>query len=215
MFNGVVLKKDGIFKNSVQQSLWECPVWREKTPFSDEFNKELLQELYDVAYNFDEKTSKNSLLDYDCPRMQEVVKFKTKVINDVVNQYMAEEQRSIFIPSDAWVNVSGDKERIELHAHPDTSVTCTYYIQTPDDGGDFYYVDSGKIGEHKTQIKKISPQDSEIIFFPSYVLHGVETNKGRYRISLTTDFKYQLTEDSKDKLVLKSYIDSMKRIKDL
>lgn len=215
MINDGVFKKDGIFANSVKESLWECPVWKQKSDFSDEFNKELLKELYEIAYNFTEASGKKSLLEYDCPRIREVIDFKIRVITDVVNQYMPPEQKSIFIPVDTWVNVTNVGERIELHAHPDASVTCSYYIQGPEDGGDFYYVDSGKISEHKTEIKKITPKDGEIVFFPSYVLHGVETNKGKYRISLTTDFKHQLTDDSKDKLVLKSFINSMLRIKNI
>lgn len=205
---------ESIFASSVKPSLWECPVWHQKTPFTEAFDKELLQEFYEIASNF-EADGRESLLDYDRPCMQELIDFKTEVLTEVVNQYMPETQQARFIPTDAWLNVNAAGERIELHAHPDASITCSYYIRAPDRGGNFYYVDTGRVGEHQTEIKRISPQEGEIIFFPAYVLHGVEMNHGRTRVNLTTDFKHKLTENSQDRLVLKSFINSMLRIKDL
>lgn len=206
---------ESIFANSVKQSLWECPVWQHKTHFTDAFNKELLKELYEIAYNFDESFEYESLLDFNRPCLNELINFKTSVIETVINQYLPDTQEVIVAPAKSWVNVNIAGERIELHAHPDTSIACTYYIQAPDDGGDFYYVDTGKVGEHKTEIKKITPKTGDLIFFPSYILHGVEMNKGKTRVNLTTSFTHKLTKNSKDHLMLKSYIDSMKRIKDL
>lgn len=206
---------ESIFTNTVSQSLWECPLWHYKTDFTDAFNKELLKELSEIVDNFDEASDIQSLLECDKPHLQELIDFKTRVITTVVNQYLPETQEVGVVPAKSWVNVNIAGERIELHAHPDTSIACTYYIQAPDVGGDFYYVDTGQVGEHKTEIKKISPNTGDMIFFPSYVLHGVEMNKGRARVNLTTSFTYKLTKNSKDRLTLKSYIDSMKRIKEL
>lgn len=205
---------ESIFASSVKPSLWECPVWHQPTPFSDAFNRDLLQEFYEIAANFNQD-SRRSLLDYKSPCMQELIDYKTQVITQTVNQYMPDTQRARFVVADAWLNVNAAGERIELHAHPDASVTCSYYIQAPDRGGDFYYVDTGRVGEHKAEIRRISPQAGDVIFFPAYVLHGVEMNQGRLRVNLTTDFTHELTEDSQDRLELRSFIDSMLRIKDL
>lgn len=210
-----MVNDNSIFKNTVSQSLWECPMWHYKTGFTDAFNQELMKELSDIAENFDETSDPKSLLECDNPRLQEMIRFKTKVITEVFNQYLPQTQEAMFVPSKSWVNVNIAGERIELHAHPDTSIACTYYIQAPDHGGDFYYVDTGKVGEHRTEIKRITPKTGDLIFFPSYVLHGVEMNKGRARVNLTTSFTHELTDDSKDRFTLKSYIDSMKRIKEL
>lgn len=204
-----------IFTNTVNQSLWECPVWHHETHFDEQFNQELLQELYDIASNFDDSADKKSLLDYNSPRLQELLEFKTTVITSVVNRYLPAVQEAVFTPVKSWVNVNNAGERIELHAHPDASIACTYYIQAADRGGNFYYVDSGRVGEHRTEIRRISPKNGDLIFFPSYVLHGVEMNEGRSRVNLTTSFTHELTENSKDRFMLKSYIDSMLRIKDL
>jgi hypothetical protein len=205
----------GIFSSTVNPSLWECPLWHHKTHFTEEFNKELLTELYEIAVTFDEASDKQSLLDYDRPCLQQLINFKTQVITTAVNQYLPDSQEAVVVPEKSWVNVNIAGERIELHAHPDASIACTYYIQAPDSGGEFYYADTGKVGEHQTKIKKISPKDGDMIFFPAYVLHGVEVNKGRPRVNLTTSFTHKLTEDSKDRYTLKSYINSMLRIKDL
>lgn len=210
-----MIADESIFYSSVKQSMWECPVWHQTTPFTETFNQELLKEFYQVASTFDESLGKESLLDYDLPRTQELIDYKTSVITDTINQFMPGTQQARFVPTDSWCNVNGDGERIELHAHPDASISCSYYIQAPDAGGNFYYVDTGRVGEHQTEIKRISPRNSDLIFFPAYVLHGVEMNRGRLRVNLTTDFKHELTKDSKDRLVLKSFINSMLRIKDL
>jgi hypothetical protein len=77
-----------------------------------------------------------------------------------------------------------------------------------------FYKDSFDTNK-KTICKTISPKNGDIIFFPAYVLHGVEMNHGRLRVNLTTDFKHELTKGSEDRLVLKSFINSMLRIKDL
>ena len=206
---------ESIFSSSVKQSLWECPVWHQTTPFTETFNQALLKELYEVASMFDESSGKESLLDYDLPHVQELIDFKTSVITNTVNQFMPSTQQAMFVPVDTWCNVNSDGERIELHAHPDASISCSYYIQAPDAGGNFYYVDTGRVGVHHTEIKTISPKNGDIIFFPAYVLHGVEMNHGRLRVNLTTDFKHQLTKHSQDRLVLKSFINSMLRIKNL
>jgi hypothetical protein len=204
-----------IFASSVKQSLWECPIWHQTTPFSDAFNRDLLRELYQIASTFDDASGKKSLLDYHSPCITELMDYKTEVITKTVNQYMPQGQRTKFLAVDTWCNVNAAGERIELHAHPDASVTCSYYIKAPDQGGDFYYVDTGRVGEHHTKIRRITPSSRDLIFFPAYVLHGVEVNQGNLRINLTTDFKHQLTEDSQDRLELRSFVDSMKRIRDL
>lgn len=206
---------DSIFSSSVKESLWECPVWHQTTPFTEAFNKSLLKELYEIASSFNAGSERESLLDYNTPCVRELVEFKTAAITAAVNQYMPSTQESVFIVKDTWLNVNAAGERIELHAHPDSSIACSYYIQGPDSGGEFYYVDTGRVGEHKTEIKTLTPKNGDLIFLPAYVLHGVNVNKGRCRVNLTTDFNYKLTSDSKDQLVLKSFIDSMLRIKDL
>lgn len=206
---------DGIFINTVKPSLWECPVWHRPTEFTEEFNQELLAELYEIAVTFDPTSQAQSLLDYDRPCLRRLIEYKTQVISHVINQYLPAEQEARVVATKSWVNVNVAGERIELHAHPDASVACTYYIQAPDAGGAFYYVDTGRVGEHRTEIKTITPATGDLIFFPAYMLHGVETNQGKTRVNLTTSFTHELTENSKDRYTLKSYIDSMKRIKDL
>lgn len=206
---------ESIFPNSVKHALWECPVWQKPTGLSEQFNQALLKELYGIAAGIASNSDAypgSSLLDYDAPCLQELIALQTKVIHDVINRYMPVEQEAVFVPSGSWLNVNDVGERIELHAHPDSAVACTYYVQAPDQGGEFYYVDTGKVGEHKTQVRTLQPATGDLIFFPSYVLHGVNKNRGRLRISLSSDFHYALTEGSKDKLELRSFVSAMLKI---
>ena len=211
----------GIYESSVKQTLWESPVWTHKTNFTEAFNQELLVELYNIANNIKigvDSNVGNSLLDYvdGNPRLKELLDCKVNTITSTVNTYLPEAHTAIFTPLSSWVNVKEPEEVIEFHGHPDSTIACTYYITTPTAGGELYYLDTGLVGEHKTQIKEITPTAGDLIFFPSYVLHGVKANQGTsLRVSLSTDFNYKLTDDSRDQLVITSWVDSMLKIKRL
>ena len=211
----------GIYESSVKQTLWESPVWTYKTKFNDNFNQELLVELYNIASNIKLGIDKNvgsSLLDYtdSNPRLKELLDTKVDVITSTVNDYLPDTHTAIFTPLSSWPNIKEPDEVIEFHGHPDSTIASTYYITTPAEGGELYYLDTGLVGEHKTQIKHIQPVSGDLIFFPSYVLHGVKANKSNsLRVSLSTDFNYKLTDDSTDKLVITSWVDSMLKIKGL
>ena len=211
----------GIYPSSVDQSLWESPVWIIPTGFNTKFNQELLQELYTIAHNVKldlDPAVGSSLLDYADrnPRLAELLTIKKQVITEVVNRYLPATHTAEFNPISSWLNVKEPDEVIEMHGHPDSTIACTYYITTSDQGGELYYLDTGRVGEHNTGIKYIKPRSGDLIFFPSYVLHGVTANKNTgLRVSLSTDYSYKLTDDSKDQLVLTSWIDSMLKIKGL
>lgn len=211
----------GVYPSSVDQSLWESPVWIKNTGFDEHFNKKLLIELYHIANNVKLGIDNNpgdSLLDYaqNHPCLKQLLETKEKVITEVVNQYLPKTHTAIFKPISSWLNVKESEEIIEMHGHPDSSIACTYYITVPTNGGELYYLDTGKVGEHHTSIKYIKPKSGDLIFFPSYILHGVCPNgDNKLRVSLSTDFNYKLTEDSQDKLILSSWIDSMLKIKEL
>lgn len=211
----------GIYPSSVDQSLWESPVWVIPTGFNAEFNQELLQELYTIALNVKldrDPAVGSSLLDYTDrnPRLAELLATKQQVITEVVNRYLPPAHRAEFDPISSWLNVKESDEVIEMHGHPDSTIACTYYITTSTQGGELYYLDTGRIGAHDTSIKYIKPRNGDLIFFPSYVLHGVTANKDdALRVSLSTDYSYKLTSDSKDQLVLTSWVDSMLKIKGL
>jgi len=211
----------GVYPSSVDKSLWESPVWVNKTTFSKEFNQELLVEMYNIAITIKQGLDTNvgsSLLDYaDAnPRLKELLVTKKCIITRTVNQYLPKSHTAEFAPISSWLNTKEPGEVIEMHGHPDSTIVCTYYITTPTEGGELYYLDTGKIGSHKTSIRYIKPQAGDLLFFPCYILHGVTANKdNELRVSLSTDYSYKLTDDSKDKLVLTSWIDSMIKIKDL
>lgn len=211
----------GIYPSSVSQSLWESPVWVHKTNFSDAFNQELLLELYNIANNIKLNVDTNvgsSLLDYTSnnPRLKELIETKERIVAEVVNTYLPDTHTATFNPLSSWVNVKELEEVIEMHGHPDSTIASTYYITVPAIGGELYYLDTGRVGEHVTGIKYIKPEVSDLIFFPSYVLHGVTANQdSALRVSLSTDFQYKLTDDSTDQLVITSWVDSMLKIKGL
>jgi uncharacterized protein (TIGR02466 family) len=211
----------GIYPSSVDQSLWESPVWIIPTGLSTSFNQELLQELYTIANNVKLNQDPNvgkSLLDYADrnPRLAELLAVKKQTITEVVNRYLPDAHRAEFNPISSWLNVKELDEVIEMHGHPDSTIACTYYITTSALGGELYYLDTGSVGVHNTSIKYIKPNNGDLIFFPSYVLHGVTANKDKeLRVSLSTDYSYKLTDDSQDQLVLTSWVDSMLKIKGL
>ena len=211
----------GIYPSSVDKSLWESPIWVIPTTFSSNFNQELLKELFNIANNVKLNLDPNvgsSLLDYTNTnsRLAELLAVKEQVITEVVNCYLPDTHTAKFSPISSWLNVKEPNEVIEMHGHPDSTIACTYYITVPDIGGELYYLDTGKVGVHDTTIKYIKPNVGDLIFFPSYVLHGVNANQSEsLRVSLSTDYSYKLTDDSNDQLVLTSWVDSMIKINKL
>ena len=72
---------------NAQNLFWKSPIWEVQTKFDTEFNKKLLDEIYDIGYGIasgQDKKPKDSIWDYDKPNLniikQEIIDIVTKTI---------------------------------------------------------------------------------------------------------------------------------------
>jgi uncharacterized protein (TIGR02466 family) len=123
-----------------------------------------------------------------------------------------------------WINVREPGERLEVHGHTESAIAATYYIQAKENSGDLVLFDSGAaIDWEKGTLsdtpnlveRRYAPVEGRLIFFPSYVLHGVEENKSDdLRISLSTDLRKVVDKQHSNTVILRSWAGRMAKIKD-
>jgi uncharacterized protein (TIGR02466 family) len=123
-----------------------------------------------------------------------------------------------------WVNVREPGEKLEVHGHTESAIAATYYIKAKEGCGDLVLFDSShsidwlNISLSSTpnmRERRYKPVEGRLIFFPSYVLHGVEENKSDdLRISLSTDLRKVVDKNAQNTVILKSWGGRMAKIKE-
>ena len=215
---------------NAQNLFWKSPIWEVQTRFDDEFNKNLLDEIYEIGKPIAlgiEKNPPNSLWDYSKPHLdilkQEIVDIVTKTITQSIPEIRMLNLSGCehFM---GWINVREPGERLEVHGHTESAIAATYYIQAKDGCGDLVAYDtSGAIDWDRNKLsgspfvkeRRYKPVEGRLIFFPSYVLHGVDENKSNdLRISLTTDLRKTVDKNCPNTVILKSWAGRMAKIKE-
>jgi len=215
---------------NAQNMFWKSPVWEVQTKFDKHFNEILLEEIYTIGKNIvlgKDKNPQRSIWDYDRPNLnelkQEIVDIVTKKIVQNIPQLRMLNIRGCehFM---GWVNVREPGESLEVHGHTESAIAATYYIQTKENCGDLVLFDSSHSIDwvnnrisNTPQIRerRYKPVEGRLIFFPSYVLHGVEENKSDdLRISLSTDLRKVIDKDASNTVILKSWAGRMSKIKE-
>jgi len=123
-----------------------------------------------------------------------------------------------------WVNVREPGERLEVHGHTESAIAATYYIKAKEGCGDLVAFDSANAIDWLNNSLSKTPSlrerrykavEGRLIFFPSYVLHGVDENKSNdLRISLSTDLRKVVEKDATNTVILKSWAGRMAKIKE-
>ena len=217
------------FQNA-QNMFWQSPVWEVQTRFDEQFNEILLDEIYsigkDIVLGVD-KDPNNSIWDYSRPNLdilkQEIIDIVTKKIVQNIPQIRMLNIRGCehFM---GWVNVREPGEKLEVHGHTESAIAATYYIKAKEGCGDLVVFDSAQAidwlnislsGTPVLKEKRYKPVEGRLIFFPSYVLHGVEENKSNdLRISLSTDLRKVVDKNAQNTVILKSWGGRMAKIKE-
>ena len=192
--------------------LWHYPIWEHQTDFDEQFNEDLLDEIYSIAQQVSTETNpKESLWDYNSPMLSILKTALTTITNNLVITHIPEirELNYNFKCDMAWPNVREPGLGIELHAHPDSSFAATYYVKTPENCGDLVcYVKDGK------QLR-LTPKAGMMVILPSYVLHEIEINQSNdLRVSISTDFTQVVDKTVDNALVLKSWCSDMLKVRE-
>jgi hypothetical protein len=215
---------------SAQNLFWKSPIWEVKTRFDGEFNKTLLDEIYgigkDITLGVDENP-RDSIWDYSRPNLdilkQEIVDIVTKTITQNIPEIRLLNLKGCehFM---GWINVREPGERLEVHGHTESAIAATYYIRAKENCGDLVLYDTaGAIdwdnnttsGSPFVRTRRYTPVEGHLVFFPSYVLHGVDENKSDdLRISLSTDLRKVVDPNAPNTVILKSWSGRMAKIND-
>ena len=102
-----------------------------------------------------------------------------------------------------WAIINKKGASNARHTHPNSFLSAVYYIKAPIDCGDILFFDprSAKVNRKPPTTKptklnaeevNVTPQDGMLVFFPSYLHHGVDENKSdeeRVIISFNIDLR--------------------------
>jgi hypothetical protein len=215
---------------NAQNMFWQSPIWEVQTRFDERFNETLLDEIYGIGKDIvlgKDKDPNNSIWDYSRPNLdilkQEIIDIVTKKIVQNIPQLRMLNIRGCehFM---GWVNVREPGERLEVHGHTESAIAATYYIKVKEGCGDLVAFDSANAidwlnnrlsGTPLLRERRFKPVEGRLIFFPSYVLHGVDENKSDdLRISLSTDLRKVVEKNAQNTVILKSWAGRMAKIKE-
>lgn len=213
---------------NAQNLFWKSPIWEVKTRFDSEFNRGLLQEIFSIGHDITTGKDKNpmySIWDYDKPNLQilkqEIIDIVMKTITQQIPEIRMLNLRGCehFF---GWVNVHEPGEGLEVHGHTESAIAATYYVQAPEGCGEIVLFDSANTIDWKNitlsgspfmKERRIKPMEGHLVFFPSYVLHGVTENKSdKLRISLSTDLRKVVDETTNNTVILKSWARRLEKI---
>lgn len=215
---------------NAQNEFWKSPIWEVQTVFDEEFNETLLEEIYSIGRKIvtgEDNSPKDSIWDYSRPNLDIL---KTEILNIVSKQIIREipQVRMLNLAGCehifGWVNVREPGEILEVHGHTESAIAATYYIKAKEGCGDLVLFDTSKAidwsknklsGSPFLRERRYKPVEGRLIFFPSYVLHGVDENKSDdLRISLSTDIRKVVNKNAAGTVILKSWAGRMSKIKE-
>jgi hypothetical protein len=215
---------------NAQNMFWQSPIWEVQTRFDEQFNETLLDEIYGIGKDIvlgKDRDPNNSIWDYSRPNLdilkQEIIDIVTKKIVQNIPQLRMLNIRGCehFM---GWVNVREPGESLEVHGHTESAIAATYYIKAKEGCGDLVLFDSAQAidwlnikisGTPNLRERRYKPVEGRLIFFPNYVLHGVDENKSDdLRISLSTDLRKVVDKNAQNTVILKSWAGRMAKIKE-
>lgn len=217
---------------NAQNLFWKSPIWEVDLGYDEAWNNALLDEIYDIGRNITlgiDKNPSNSIWDYShkYPHLNEINKKILDVITTTITKEIPE-IRMLNIKGVehfmGWINVREPGERLEVHGHTESAIAATYYVKAKEGCGDIVLFDTaGAIDFERNMLtgspyvreRRFKPVEGRLIFFPNYVLHGVDENKSDdLRISLTSDVRKVVDPNASNTVILKTWAGRMSKIKD-
>lgn len=215
---------------NAQNLFWKSPIWEVQTRFDEQFNEQLLDEIYGIGKDIvlgNDRNPNNSIWDYDRPNLnilkQEIIDIVEKtIIREIPEIRLLNLQGCEHFMG--WINVREPGEKLEVHGHTESAIAATYYLRAKEGCGDLVLYDTADAidwenntisGSPFIRERRYKPVEGRLIFFPSYVLHGVDENKSDdLRISLSTDLRKVVDKNASNTVILKSWAGRMAKIKE-
>jgi hypothetical protein len=83
----------------------------------------------------------------------------------------------------AWVTINKRGDYNQEHFHSGWFLSAVYYVEAPEDCGDF-------VAKCFSEEIRIKPEEGKLLIFPSFVLHSVEPSRSdKNRVSIALDSK--------------------------
>ncbi len=120
-------------------------------------------------------------------------------VKDIMGHYL----QDTMTVTDSWINVCNKGGVQQTHNHTNSFISCVYYVNFHDSHAPTYFVRKESMGatasiiatypniflpfEQKTiynQVGELSPNEGDLVLFPSNVLHGYKKNSEDDRITL-------------------------------
>jgi len=215
---------------NAQNLFWKSPIWEVQTRFDEQFNEQLLDEIYTIGqdiYTGTDRDPSDSIWDYSRPNLDILKQEIIDIVTRKITQEIPEIRLLNLVGCEhfmGWINVREPGERLEVHGHTESAIAATYYLKAKEGCGDLVAYDTaGAIdwdrntlsGSPYVRERRFKPVEGRLIFFPSYVLHGVDENRSTdLRISLSTDLRKVVDKNSSNTVILKSWAGRMAKIRD-
>jgi uncharacterized protein (TIGR02466 family) len=199
------------------------PIWLVETSLDSVFNQQLFKELLKFYKDIDQGlTTTCDLIHYNAASFNHL---KNVILSSVGEAFAEFENISPpestdqlpFEMCSAWITIMPPGENYVMHTHPNAILTGTYYISTPPNSGDIAFIDTQDIAldpvSGTAKIIRIPPKEGNLVFFPAYLLHEVQTNhSSEGRISITFDLKLKDSNlKDTDKKVARTIVENYER----
>jgi uncharacterized protein (TIGR02466 family) len=199
------------------------PIWLVETSLDSVFNQQLLKELLKFYQDIDQGlATKCDLIQYNASSFNRLKNVILSSVGDAVAEFEnTSPPKSLdelpFEMCSAWITIMPPGENYVMHTHPNAILTGTYYISTPANSGDIAFIDTQDIAldpvSGTAKIIRIPPKEGNLVFFPAYLMHEVQTNlSSEGRISITFDLKLKDSNlKETDKKIARTIVDNYER----
>jgi uncharacterized protein (TIGR02466 family) len=179
--------------------MFVSPVWEVELGFDDNFNQELLKELQQYYKDTGAESADSNIWSCHTPCIDTLNRTILAVVKELTYDMISvnySKEGFEYLHTRGWLNYNRTGQGLPLHGHGGSKISATYYINAPENCGDLILVDprggvdweKGMDGINGTKHNRITPTTGTLVFFPSFMLHSVDTNRNSQpRISLTTD----------------------------
>lgn len=187
-----------IMVNKVKQELFSTPIWTHNLENTEKLNQDLIKEA--GKYKFGE--------DYFSIKSDAIQELKSRIlpiIKEVVDECGFSSEK-MHITGRQNPKFPGECD--SPHHHPECMLSILYYVSIPPKSGDLLLHDprgpvTWKDPEARTDVSwksyrmfhRITPKEGSLLFFPSYLIHSVETNLSnemRLSIAITPHNIYEI-----------------------
>lgn len=199
------------------------PIWLVETSLDSVFNQQLFEELLKFYKDIDQGlTAKCDLIHYNAASFNQLKNVIMSSVGDAFAEFenISPPESPDQLPFEmcsAWITIMPPGENYVMHTHPNAILTGTYYISTPPNSGDIAFIDTQDIAldpvSGTAKIIRIPPKEGNLVFFPAYLLHEVQTNHSNEgRISITFDLKLKDSNlKETDKKVARTIVENYER----